>query len=429
MIRRVGVAAVVAAVAACSSGTPGDGWVTVGSGSTGSAHGIAGSDAVTPVITGWEPACVKAFAAARAAPPADRFAILARACPACGADWRPILLASKLSEHGTSAAVRLEVDKTVRACGGACSGTARDQFLASFDKIHGVRTLDRPWRKLDQACPGVLAPSPEGRFASAPWFVLTHIGRVVGAPGAVDVAEPIDLPLPAAMSSGGGVELPEALHVHDDIAAAYVTVLASTVHVALAPRVALGGTDGISLHADSYPGAAVTLTALGAAIQQTAPDPETKVGVLAPHAAPASRVREVVAAIGVGPALHLAAFGPEPDEGWPDIPRLMPPRLTAVISPGDHLVIALGDGGLEGPGTGGTLADKTVRDACTGDLSDLMKRFQPAAGSEVVIAIGPDLVVDDLAAVIDALAGAGVTTASLVAADAVTWPSGSPPCQ
>jgi len=442
MIRRVVVVAAIA-VAGCGSGATGTGFAGSGSGSSGEAtdpHGHHGPGVYTgPRITGWEPGCAAALTEARTAPALDRFAILARGCPACGVDWAPLLRATTVTVNGTSATTTTEIDDLVKACGGACSGTARDQFINAFELIKDERTLERPWRTLAKACPALLAPSADGRLASAPWYLLTQISRAYfGHPGAgapagatVAVADAVELPLPAVMVGGGGVELPTASSVLPEPAAVLVTVLANEVRVAPAPT-ALLGPEGLSAPTlADYPGDPVAPHTLAKRISDAARTGTGTVAILAPHAAPARRVLEVIAATGAGLELHLGATTPTTASGWAQIPRLITPRLTPAVTAGDAVVIALGGGGRVGHLTG-----RAVTDGCAvgGEEVDaaaataLVTHAHLAAGATVIVTIDEDAITDDLAAVVDALGAAGVAVVTLAPPSQAAWPATTPPC-
>ena len=416
---RWAVALVALAVACKRSPDDGAGWQPVGSAAgAGGGGGSAGA-----VITGWEAGCTAAFDAARAAPPMDRFAIVAKACPVCGIDWAPILASTRIQATGHTLAKRDTFDAAIKACGGTCTSSARDTLLDGIDAIENERMLDLAWKKLARDCKGLLWPSPNDRFASAPWYVLTRIAHAKLA-----IATPVELPLPGQLMGGNGVELPIGVHVLPALPAVHVTVLARQQMVAAAPKVTLGADGLVLADAEGYPGTHLEPAALAtevAAIRTAHPGP---VALLAPHAASATRVVDLVAAL-PGESLHLAVFGPPPVEGWRDLARATIPAL-APAADGAAVVIGLGATGRVGARPGKGCAQATL------DPADLARRAaELAKGSgatpptPIVIAVDPAATVDQLAAVLDGLGGAGVTSAGIAPGSWMTWDAAAPVCE
>jgi hypothetical protein len=431
---RAWIAAAVLAVAC--TGKRGTGFTeAAGAGSghgghTGSGHGSSrhGPETVLPRLTGWEPTCAKAFETARAAAPFERFAILARGCPVCSVDWQPVLKANELDEHESTAAAKLDVDAVVKACGGACSSSARDQFLSAFDLVKDAQTMDRPWRRLAKDCKDLLWPAPNDRFANASWYILSQIGRaLVGQPGPtakLTIGAPLELPLPAAHVNGGGLRLTTATEVLPEVAARQITVMTNDVRIAAPPMVTVAA-DGLHVNVTAdFPGAPVAMAGVDAAL---APVAGGKVAVLAPIASPAVRVLELVRAIKSGVELHLAAFVPSTATGWPDVPGMLAPVLSATAPAGDHVV--LGVGGDDGVRVGTASAGGAVRDACIDPepLAALL-HAKPTSGSKVAIAILDGATVEHLAGAIDAVGTAHIGAVALAGSDAVKWPPDLAPC-
>jgi hypothetical protein len=408
---RWGVVLAAAAAVACKrSPDDGRGWQPVGSAGGGAA-----------VITGWEAGCAAALATARDAPPTERFAIVAKACPACGIDWAPILASTRLAATGHTLAKRDTFDVAIKACGGTCTKAARDTLLDGIEAIENERMLDLPWKRLARDCKDLLWPSPNDRFASAPWYVLTRIARAK-----VAIAAPVELPLPGQMMGGNGVELPLGVHVLPALPAVHVTVLANQQMVAPAPTVTLGADGLVVAGTEGYPGTHLEPAALAAELATLRAAHPGPVALLAPHAASATRVVDLVTAL-PAETVHLAVFGPPPAEGWRDLARATIPAL-APATDGAAVVIGLGATGRVGarPGPGKSCAQAALDPA---ELARRATELAKPASLPVVIAVDGAATVDQLAAVLDGLGAAGVTSAGIAPGSWMTWDAAAPACE
>lgn len=442
-MRWLAIAAAVLAAAACD-GKHGGGFVAPKP-SHGSGHG---PESVLPKLTGWEASCRKAFALARDAAPFDRFAILARGCPVCSVDWSPVLLANQVDQYNTTAAKTMDVDAVVKACGGACSPSARDQFIAAFDQVKDEASVDRPWRALAKQCKGILWPAPNDRFASPGWYVLTAIGRALacdgaagasvpvsgwsgvcgGAPGhpgstPLEVAGTVQLPLPAAHINGAGILLTPATSVLRELPALQVTVMPTDVRVARPPTATLGGPDGMTVDvADNFPGAPLALDAIDT---ELAPANGGKIGLMAPIASQATRVLEVVHGIHTEAELHLEAYAPGSGGGWTDLPAMLAPKLVAPVA-GPRIVLEIGGDKVK---IGKTDAAGGLVDPCeAADAAAALKHAKPAPTDQLVIAIEAHAVVEQLAKAIDAAGAMQLQSVALSPSNIVKWPGEPAAC-
>ena len=408
MTARVALAVLLAA--ACNSGSKSSG---AGSG-TGSARGTGSGSAK---LTGWESGCTQALREAPSRGAVERYAMIAQACPVCGIEWTPL--------YGTPPD-RLAVDRVLAACGGACNPRARDEFLDGFDAVLDPRKRNKPWRTLHQQCGDPNGLDKEGRFASAPWYVLTQISRVLTAASPpVKVRSSIEIPLPAVGTNGRGLELPPAKNVAPGAPRVHVTVLAAEVRVGRAP-VAVLGLAGLAIDGTvDYPGAVVAVPKLAAEIERVRAGSKQPPLVLAPTRSPAPRLREVIAAIEkLGP--HLAVVGPAPAAGWDDIPVASPIVLRASPGAGERVVVGLGPRIV----VGHAKQRGAARDACIATEPGWVARnivLDP--GAEVVVALDSSTTVETVAALIDDLAGIRVASVALVDAAWPGWPRTLGACQ
>jgi hypothetical protein len=399
-------------------------------GEVGTGFGPPPAATTTPAVravSGWEPDCKAALAAAATAPAFERFGMIARACPVCGVTWDAALRSAVLDAHGTSSTTRQELDQMLRACGGVCRKSAIEKVMNGLDDVKDDRTLDKPWRVLAKECPDAFAASPDGRLASAAWWVLSKVAR---APGLQPPA-PIELPVPAAMVGGAdGLDLPALPVVRPEPPAAYLTVLEKSTRLAPAGRAVLGADGLVTTGVDQYPGDKVEAATLAQAVAGRGP-----IAILAPHASPAARVVEAVAASGTAAELYLGVFGPDDAgrAGWHRIPRLAPLRLEPPPAAGATPIVL----GLVGGGRVGRL-DKGQILGCelpAGELDaarirallEAGMRDQPANGEPTAsITVDPDAPVDALASAIAELAARGITRLTVLVHDAAAWAPVSP---
>jgi hypothetical protein len=398
---RLAVACVIAAAGTgCSAGEIGSGFAP------------PPTDRTPPAliaVSGWETSCKAALAAAATAPVFERFGMIAGACPVCGLAWTPALRSAVLDAHGTSSTTRQELDQMLRACGGVCRKSAIEKIMNGLDDVKDDRTLDKPWRVLAKECPDAFAASPDGRLASAAWWVLSKVAR---APGMQPPA-PIELPVPAAMVGGAdGLDLPTLAIVRSEPPAAYLTVLEKSMRLAPAGRAVLGADGLVTTGVDQYPGDKVEAAGLAQALAGRG-----MVAILAPHASPAARVVEAVAAAGTAAELHLGVFGPDDGgaAGWHRIPRLGPAPIAPPPFPdGFPFVLGLVGSGRIGRLDSGKIAGcelpaAELDAARLRALLDIATHEQPLLGEKAaVITVGPETTVDTLALAIAELASRGI---------------------
>jgi hypothetical protein len=314
-------------------------------------------------------ACDAALAGAPALADTARAAAIIAGCPVCG-DWRPLLDWGKRHEDGGP--TRSEIEAAMLSCDGYCGGESKDRFLGTLDNARGTN-VPTPWRWLGRSCKDKVSAVPDERFSSPQLFALDRIARAATAHGDAAKLAAIHLVLPAVSITGSGVALPTASHLAPSLPVVQVTITTTEVTTGPLPSATL--TDhglAVDLGSAAYPGAAV-------ADAKTLP--AGPYAVLAPHAMPAARVVDALAAAPSGG--RLAALPPDTAKSW-QVPGVIPvdldfhPTIKAGLP-----VIHLGD---PLPAPGGTLA----------------------------FAVRPADTVEQLAAALDAAAAAGWAQAAVV---------------
>lgn len=328
--------AAAAALAACKSKEP----PQAAAPPAGSALAAA-PDAGGPAAD-WAARCEAALAGAPEVKPARRVQAILDGCRPCG-DWTPLLRWGVLAADGGPKAA--EIEAAMEACRAFCKPEARAVFLRTLDAARG-KHAPKPWRELGEACGAEVSAKPDGRYLSAPYFALDRIARAAAAhPKLAPLLAAIELPLPPVSVTGGAFVLPAAPAIVPDAGAAHVSVTTTELTVGALPRARLGPA-GVTIEAGEapYPGAAVTPRTLAAALDKLAPDPRTRIAMIAPKGMAAQRLIEVVAAAGAH-ELVLAAAAPGGPEGW-TLPGVVPVALSAPGSgpaaPGG-LPLALGE--------------------------------------------------------------------------------------
>ena len=315
---RTWIAAIVV-VAACSGGKkpkkqPGSG---SGSGS------IAQVQAPPPTVD-W-PTCEAALRQASTAPLDNRPELVIEGCVVCG-NWDPVLKWNTIERNGGPS--RKDIMAAMERCNAYCSNQAKQQFLGAIDDARGTQART-PWRHLGDVCKGDVSALPDSRFISAPLFALDRIARAAAAHGgeAANLAQAIELPLPAVSITGSGIVIPD---VESEVAPTAgplaITLTGGQIFVAKLPRARMA-TTGLTVELGGYPGDPVKLDALGPALQKLA-EGSPSITILAPTATPAEAIVPIVAAASKIAPVYLGANAANTPEGW-DLPGNIPVALEA----------------------------------------------------------------------------------------------------
>ena len=295
--------------------------VGTGSGSAGS----AGSAATAPASTVDWPTCEAALRQASTAPLDSRPQLVIGGCLVCG-NWDPLLKWSTVEKNGGP--TRADITSAMERCNGFCNSQAKQHFLGTLDDARGTQART-PWRTLGEQCKGEVSALPDNRFESAPLFALDRIARAAAAHGgdAANLAQAIELPLPAVSITGSGIVIPD---IEGDVTPTAgpiaITLTGGQIFVAKLPRARMGAS-GLAIDLGGYPGDAVAIDGLAAALQKLA-DTSPSITILAPTATPAEAlVPFVEAASKVGP-VYLGANAANTPEGW-DLPGNIPVALEA----------------------------------------------------------------------------------------------------
>ncbi len=350
-----------------------------------------------PVVTSGDWAvCKAAFEASPKTPPTRQVAALLEACKPCG-DWTPLLTWAKPTEEGGPK--RKDIESTMLACKAYCDPNAKMRFLGGLDENRGKDKVNRvPWRLLGEFCKDAVSAVPDARFMSAPYFALDRIARDVAArPDGPPLLAAIELPLPAASVTGAGLELPTSAVTKPTTAASQLTITMDELRIGSLPRAKLGA-NGITVTGEGYPGAAVKLADLPAALDKL-PQP---VLVMMPLKMSAARLVDVLATTRRRP-LQLALAATSTLPGW-SIYGASPVELTGEIDPAM------------------VPKDKAQRLSITlgASADDAVKAISAAPPSSFAappaLALDPSATVESLAAVLGALAYKDVKTVVITAA-------------
>jgi hypothetical protein len=285
-----------------------------------------GSDA--PPAIDWAK-CDAALAKAPATPATRRVEVVLEGCQVCG-DWQTLLRWNR-APTAKGAPKRLEIDRMMLACG-YCDPSAKQRFLGTLDDARGTESRT-PWRFLGEICKDKVSAVPDARFMSAPYYALDRIARAASArPESAALLPAIDLPLPALSMAATGVELPSSPVTSPTAGPVQITVFKNELHVGRLPHAHLGAA-GVSVVAEgeAYPGAAVTLPGLAAALDALSPDKTAPIAVLAPAQLPAARLVEVLGAV-TGRKLWIGVAAPGSPEGWV-LPGTLPITFRAAADP------------------------------------------------------------------------------------------------
>lgn len=265
-------------------------------------------------------------------PATRQVATLIEACKPCG-DWVPLLEWNKLTEDGGPK--RKDIETAMLGCKAYCDPNAKMRFIGALDEQRG-KTNRIPWRLLGDFCKDAVSAVPDARFMSAPYFALDRIARDVAARSdGAKLLEGVELPLPAVSVTGAGLALPSTSVTTPIAAKSHLTITADELRIGPLPYAKLGAS-GVTVAAEPYPGSAVKLADLPAALAKLSPP----VVVFAPKKLPASRLATVLAATRQTP-LMLAVTATSTLPGW-EIYGSSPVELVgAADRPG--LTIAVSD--------------------------------------------------------------------------------------
>ena len=254
----------------------------------------------------WEQ-CKTVLQAMPKVPATRQVAMLIEKCKPCG-DWTPLLEWNKLTEDGGPK--RKDIEAAMLGCKAYCDPNAKMRFISALDEQRG-KTNRIPWRLLGDFCKESLSAVPDARFMSAPYFALDRIARDVAArPDGAKLLEGIELPLPAVSVTGAGLVLPATSVTTPILAKSHLTITADELRIGPLPYAKLGA-NGVTVAAEPYPGSAVKLADLPAALAKLPPP----VLVFAPKKLPAARLAEVLAATKKTPLL-LAVTASSTLPGW-----------------------------------------------------------------------------------------------------------------
>jgi len=281
-----------------------------------------------PSTNAWVAPCVEAIDRARAAPPHARVAAILSSCRPCGVAWTALAAPS---------VVPGDVLEIVDACGGACSPQARTHLSEALHDLATEGAPNRPWRQLAHDCPAAAGvDAATARYASATWYALAKIAAGLGAQRAS--AAPVQLPVPVRSAIGTAPNIPLARAADARRPRWQLTITSAEVRLGAMPTAELApGRLSIVDAGEPYPGEAVALDAVGARLDALTatlpPGPGDLDGVLviAPRRLPATRVLEVVRALGDRRA-YLAVALATPDAGWADLPRAAAAPLAAAAA-------------------------------------------------------------------------------------------------
>jgi len=267
-----------------------------------------------PIEIDWA-RCEQALSDSSTLPDSQRTKALLDGCPVCG-DWKPLIEWGTLTEDGGPK--RLDIMARMDSCRAYCNSDAKRRFNATIDEARG-RNSRAPWRYLGEQCGQQVSAVPDARFMSAPYFALDRIARAVAAHSSDDAAllAKLDLPLPAFSLTGAGLELPDPPENTTPAPAIHITLLGDGVHVGRLPRARLGP-NGVTVDfgGEPYPGPAVALDKVSAAVHALDPSPHPRVALFMAAKAPTEPYDALVQAT---PDLELvvAVIPATSLPGWP----------------------------------------------------------------------------------------------------------------
>lgn len=334
-------------------------------------------------------ACDAALAAAATLPPSKRAMAIIDGCEVCG-DWRPILDWQRLPSEGGPPHKAIEAAMT--ACDAWCEPTAKQHFLGALDDARAKQTR-APWRALGEVCKDKVSAVPDARFMTPPYFALDRIARAAATrPDSAKLLAAIAIPLPAVTISGVGVALPEAPVSRPELVAGQLTVTVGEVTASSLPVAKLGA-EGLTVTGGPYPGNAIPLTEVAAAVGKLG----GRAALFAPAGMTAARLVQVAAAAGPH-TLVLAATTRTAPPGW-SMYGVIPVAIRSTIDKAGVVIEV------------GASTDAAIR---------AIKAAAPAALKQapVTLRVGSDATVANLATVLGALAFLEVPAAALAPAAA-----------
>jgi hypothetical protein len=287
-----------------------------GAGSASTSAGSAGSASGPVFPVDWTK-CEAALREASTAPLDNRPELVIEGCQVCG-DWTPILKWN--TPEGSGGPTRQLITSAMERCNAFCNSQAKQHFLGTLDDARGTPSR-APWRYLGEVCKAGVSALPDKRFMSAPLFALDRIARAAVAHGgqAATLAQAILLPLPAISVTGAGIVIPD---VESDLAPTAgpiaITITGGQMYIAKLPTARMTAT-GLAVDLGNYPGDAVKLDGLQAALTKLADTTPSSVTILAPTATPAETLVPIVAIASKVAQTYLGANAANTPEGW-DLP-------------------------------------------------------------------------------------------------------------
>lgn len=375
-----------------------------------------------PAATAGLATCRAALVRVAGLPPPERTAALVRGCPVCGQSFEPLIPAA--AGHPDL----LQIDQLVAACAPGCSKRALDRWRQLLADVVPDQGVLRPWRALAEDCPAAL-PTDDAtvRYASAPVFALATIGqRLEAARAALPPTDQaaldreraaIAIPLPPWTVASTGLIAPPG-RTRAALPWRHVTI---TDKQLLVGRLAIGRLDGgwrVDASGPPYPGqpASADLARDLAALGPRPAGADTDlVLVIAPIAAPATRVLDGLRALGDQPAAIAVAV----PEATALVRGAVAPHALTLQSPSPAPIrvdLAAGRVAIV-DGAGAVTASFALP---PGTAAARWAVVVGAAGPRPIdlAAVPAELAVDDLAALLDAAADAGLPRIGVTAADA-----------
>ena len=281
------------------------------------------ADAAVDAAADWTAACAEALAAKQT--PVRRLSLIIEACQPCG-DWTTLLdWNTPMTDGGPPDA---KIEEMMVACKAYCSNDSKQQFLGVMPDTRGKST-NKPWRVLGEKCGEKVSAVPDVRFMSAPFFALDRIARAASEhPELAPLVAAVELPLPPVSMTGVGFELPTAAVMKPEVPKWHVTVTQTEIRFGTLPTAKLSAKGLIvDLGKSPYPGELVDAKALPQKLADATGSPTDRVLLIAPTGIPASRVADVVKAIGPREIVLAVAAAGGP-KGW-TMPGIVPVLLDA----------------------------------------------------------------------------------------------------
>jgi hypothetical protein len=278
----------------------------------------------------------------------ERGGAIVRGCNLCGRPWEAVLTADR-ADMGAPVDLE-EVWATVEACSATCSNQAAGAFRNQLTELAAGKPSTKPWRTLADACPALMhTDKTSERFVSGAWYALAmiadkvHVARATlpaSEQARLDAAmSALLLPLPPLTAPGTSFIVPggglrpgtpwKVITVSQD--AVFVGRLAFAHVSANGLQLVDGGAPYPGPRVASLaelPAALAALIASGAPAAPTFADRIDEPVIVAPRAAPARLVGDVIAALGDQRAF-LAVGAPAPAALWRGLVAAHPLPLAA----------------------------------------------------------------------------------------------------